>query len=619
MSNPPPVVAVKPTLPNRTRRPPPKPPRPNLKNDVGTSKPRPVPPMRPPVPKGKPNLTTSPLPVPKKPVEHSNIQTTPPNLTTKSESPDERTILANINRRPRLDTPSLEREDDIKPQLNRPLTPVELLTVTNNCRLQSYSVVDVIDTDDVNEKQDHDTEEPESYATTYETALVVSTDEPPGTQYSEVMQKGLKRPPDPSIFPISGPINSRTEYNISTHTASDRLKLHQPLTSRYSQLDHPNKTSSPSHKITPYYDEIDIDGDRKPQLVVQTFGYSTLDTSSTDTTEKDHVPSLDDSSSKPPKALKPPVPPRPSPEALKNRNSGGSSRGSSSPGPSSPSYLESTSNEKLNDSDSKSANTFHESDKCVIDIDALIAQAQTKNSPDQEKRIGENEGSDIPTVTPHNGHSGSLPNTLDFEQSMVKILDSSPKLPRRARHVYEAPPYELEDSVFSNDTTVKSTDQPKKPLNPPRRRAPPPPRGSPPFPRKEKPKELEKSLTLGRSPRNLDMLTLMEKENDNEWTGAEPFPSPKSKKMISPGIKSKFKRIFRGSSKEDFAPVGGSFRIRKKSEKVDHVISTPISVKMKSDTLPARPRGKSVDPYMEMGIYSLVGDDLEVSGCNVPL
>ena len=141
MSIPPPVVAVKPTLPNRTRRPPPKPPRPNLKNDVGTSKPRPVPPMRPPVPKGKPNLTTSPLPVPKKPVEHSNIQTTPPNLTTKSESPDERTILANISRRPRLDTPSLERENDTEPQLNRPLTPVELLTVTNNYRPQPYSVV----------------------------------------------------------------------------------------------------------------------------------------------------------------------------------------------------------------------------------------------------------------------------------------------------------------------------------------------------------------------------------------------------------------------------------------------------------------------------------------------
>ena len=616
MSNPPPIVAVKPTIPNKSRRPPPKPPRPNLKNDVGTSKPR-LPPMRPPMPKAKANLSTSPLPVPKKPVDHSNIQTTPPNLTTKSESPDERTILANISRRPRLDTPNLDREE---PQLRRPLSPVDLLTVTNNYRPQPYSVVDVIDTDDVNDKQDHDTEEPELYATTYETALVVGTDEPPGTQYSEVMQKGLKRPPDPSILPISGPINSQTDYNISTHSASERLKLNQPVTSRYSQLDHPNKTSSPSHKITPYYDEIDIDGDRKPQLVVQTFGYSTLDTSSTDTTEKDHIPSLDDSSSKPAKALKPPIPPRPSPEALKNRNSRGSSRGSSSPVPNSPTCLESTTNEKLKDSDSKSGNTFHETNKCVIDIDALIAQSQTRNNPDQENRIGENEGSDIHIATPNNGHSGSLPNSLDFQESMVMVLNSSPKLPRRAYHVYEPTPWEPEDSVLSNDTTVRSsTDQPKKPLNPPRRKAPPPPRGSPPFPRKEKPQDLDKSLTLGRSPRNLEMFTLIEKEDDNEWTGAEPFPSPKSKKMISPGIKSKFKRIFRGSSKEDFAPVGGSFRIRRKSEKLDHVISTPISVKMKSDTLPARPRGKSVDPYMEMGIYSLVGDDLEVSEYNVPL
>lgn len=249
-----------------------------------------------------------------------------------------------------------------------------------------------------------------------------------------------------------------------------------------------------------------------------------------------------------------------------------------------------------------SQNTSSEaSHVCEVDIDALIS----RKKQEQPSSAEQTEAPPTQKTRPRQQHIYD-----DVNELLIK--------PSSNHSTLEGPPRIITSNGNSPGLTRSGEQEGKRPKEPPKRRPPPPPvtKGSPPVQRKPLPPGTEsKSLTLGRSPRS--NIELGSPSN-------EPSPRLLTKKVTpaigsspSPGIKSKFKTFFRAGSRDDsFTGGRGSFKKRKGSS---HVITSPVEGAETggrvSKTLPSRPRGKSVDPYMDSGVpstYSIITMGTEV-------
>ena len=426
--------------------------------------------------------------------------------------------------------------------------------------------------------------------------------------YCEVIldkKKSTNRITETTSKDTSGNEPEEPPYDITNHVNMGVPKPHPSLEERYSSFNRPDRPdpSTRTQRI-PQYDEIDIDPtcSRRPLLVTQTTGYSSLGPSTgtecATPTESKAVPPP-----KPPRPdlpAKPPVPSRPS---------------SKEPSPSSPVSLSSPVHltkkkesplppRKKPDAPSKGTNE----NLCLIDIDQLIAKAKAK----ELKIPGDDEPEEgvVDHTHPIAAASPSFTNSL---VKLTDVLDDSVSTKPRAHtmHMYETLPCDIvADS------------------KPARRKAPPPPpfarKGSPTLPFREKPDDTTKALTMGRKPRHLTVRptnSLEGKEEKKQFTQSlqqSPSVIKKTSTSESPGTKSRFKFMgfMRSSSKEDSSNGGGSRgSMKKQSKKTSQPYFSP-SPKVKSNTLPSRPRGKSLDPYMSSDIYSTVADIEDEVCCN---
>ena len=592
--------------------------------DDGKPKPSPKPrriPPKPPVPysvtAGTTTVTTPPIvspppvdtkikpvkPVIKpkpKPFPTSKSQSFQPSPSPERSSPgrnpsssSEENLLTTISSRPRLNTPRLEDSKNIPmtPEgsnniPHRPTTPegtsnrtslvvddYGMATVRNNYRPTDYCTVEL---DFEEDNKPH----------------IINNTLPLKNEYTEINVTD-------SITPSHS--STTNEYDVTTHNTRNDNRSHPPLEGRYSTFDRPDKPKSPvpvrSSHVLPYYDEIEIDPTHKrPILVTQTMGYSTLG-SSTDTERVQS--SIVTPPTKPPR---PNIPPKPS----VTRKSNESSRESSPFSPNvSPAHKLQNANSPPKQSDSGTDSDANKFDNhCVIDIDAMIARARNENIKIPDDDNNEQDAIDGPIT--------------QYDDSMVKISDviNESLLPRERNetilHMYETLPWD-DDKV---DTVQEKTGTG-------RRKAPPPPvgvrKGSPILLHVDKTDDSTKSLSLGRKPRHLKVTptkSLEDKEID-ESKITDNYTLTKVKKNStsesSPVTKSKFKfKNFMRSSSKDENSRGSTKKSSRKSSHQSHLPSA-TDYKTKCSTLPSRPRGKSLDPFMSTDIYSTIPDDFGVS------
>ena len=517
----------------------------------------------------------------------------------------EEILLSTINTRPRLNTPKLEQHDsssnDVLPMTPESMRKKSLIvddtgmaTVTGNgsYRPSAYCTVDLDNDDDTKICRPR--------------LINDTTCAPSFYEYSRIDVDKMNLHQTSSQFS-----STNTEYDVTTHHKSNS-EMHPPLQARYSSFDRSEKPNPVRSRVLPYYDEIDIDPtQRRPVLIAQTTGYSTLGCS-TDNNRAQSSTSKATPPLKPPlKPLRPDLPPKPSLLRKSNESSRESSPFSPIVSPVHKSQKDTNNLSSLNQQSDFGTDpeTSKRDDLCVIDIDAMIALAKSKNikipnSDDKEQ-------------LEHTSDCDPLPGTQEFsfDNSLVKISDVlNESLLRRERnetmsHMYETLPWDTEEY----ETTVQQT------TGIGRRKAPPPPvgesRGSPVMFRKDEVDDLNKSLTLGRKPRHLVVTASKsndDKESNRGVANANHSPSKvkKSSTSESPATKSKFKfKSFMRSSSKDEALRSS---MKKNSRKSSHQPPSFASAKSKSSTLPTRPRGKSLDPFMSSEIYSTIPGD-EVS------
>ena len=394
--------------------------------------------------------------------------------------------------------------------------------------------------------------------------------------------------------PINEPVDP--PYDTTNHVNKGMAKPRPSLQERYSSFNRPDKPD-PSTRMEPQYDEIDIDPtSRRPLLVTQTMGYSSLGPS----TGIECATPTESKPAPPPKPPRPDIPPKPS---VPSRPSSKEPSPSSPASLSSPVLLPKTKESPLPLRQNPSLPKGTNENLCLIDIDQMIANAQAK-----ELKIP---GDDEPEegVVDHTHPIADTPPL--FTNSLVKltdVLDDSVTAKTRTHtmHMYETLPCDI--------AVVES--------KPARRKAPPPPpiarTGSPTLPSREKLDDPTKALTMGRKPRSLTVKPTNSFEGKDEerkqfvqsLQQQSPSLIKKTSTGESPGTKSRFKLpglFTRSSSKDDNNSKGASRgSMKKRSKKNDQQHLSPI--KTKSSTLPNRPRGKSLDPYTSSDIYSTVAD-----------
>ncbi|XP_019855450.1 PREDICTED: nascent polypeptide-associated complex subunit alpha, muscle-specific form-like isoform X2 [Amphimedon queenslandica] len=511
-------------------------------------------------------------------------------------------IIARIDHRPKMLTPDLERPRLPTPTTPPPSSPPPVPSPPSSPTLRALS--------------------PLRFSPPLlppplelkEKAMVISQErQVPGSSYSEVTLKTLLRPPIPSELMKDGAGNFDDDpdpYDVTTHVSKPPDVQIDPGHD-YSLL----QTVSPPPPPLPndrLYDS--IDESLSPSLGER--GRAGKERSPRPPL-KPSEPNKSRSSSP-----KPPPPPKPTPlgSSASSRGASGSPMGrgtppppphprsaspaprggteglkNESPGPrrkppvpasrppplhpKSPSRLSpapvtdtffSKQNSESKPAEEKSIN-FSE-----IDIDAI-----TLRSAEVKKEVGH------PTTPPHK-KGATLPTPTRARPPPSHIYDDVMEFKTKQRSNSLGDPIEDEDGVGV-----------KKPKDPPRRKAPPPPvpKGSPPVTHRPVQVNDRKNLTLGRLPRSDPDIELS--------TGENKLPNKDIKKQSpatpSPGIKSKFRTFFRGGSKDDSFSGRGSFR--KGKGKTDVVITSPTenlgTGSSKTLPAPARPRGRSIDPYME--------------------
>ena len=525
-------------------------------------------------------------------------------------------VIAKIDHRPKMQTPDLER-----PRLPTPVTPPPPPTSSppSSPTLRSLSPLRF---------------SPPLLAAPLQLAdqaMVISQEkQPPGTSYSEVTLKTLLRPPIPSELAKEGQNDDDVAYNVTTHvnTPSQFVPDHDysslqivssppvlTATNRvYDTIEDSQEPVSPSPASGERGVAIKEGLPRSPISPVQKSVNLVKARSSSPKPTPPPKPSLTSSLSSRStpgpvspvmKVAPPPPPPRPASPAVREGDSNTVSviktgspgvrhkppvpatrpppLRSKSPSPAPPS-LDIKPDPPKQEQDSKQVDSS--SHTCEVDIDAIIS----RSGGDVQK------GAE-PHTPPHKKGSATLPVATWVRPAPCHIYDDVVefKSKPRANSVGDA----LDDEEGG-----------KKPKDPPRRKAPPPPvpKGSPPMTHRPMLVPEPKNLTLGRSPRS-----------DVELE-ALPIDGDKKKNSIgtpSPGIKSKFKTFFRGGSRED--QFSGRSSFRKGKGKTDVVITSPTG---SSKTLPppTRPRGKTVDPYMERsGVisgysYVTIGTDVREKG-----
>ena len=545
-------------------------------------------------------------------------------VTSGSISPS---IIARINHRPKMSTPELER-----PRLPTPTTPSSPRRVSSPPHVSPPPSSPTLRSLSPLRFSPPLLPPPLELK---EKAMVISQErQPPGTNYSEVTLKTLLRPPIPPELMKDGGGNIDEEsdhYDVTTHVSKPPPVQMDPGHD-YSLL----QTISPP-PLPPTNDRVydSIDEPLSPSLGER--GRASKERSPRPPPPLKPLESNKSRSSSP----KPTPPPKPAPlgSSVSSRGRSGSpmgrgtppppyprsaspaSRGgveglkNESPGPRrkppvpankppplrpkspsrlSPAPLADNFSSKQQNSESKSVDD-KSSNFSEVDIDAI-----TSRSAEVKKEAGHQ-------TTPPHKKGATLPSPSRVRPAPSHIYDDVIEFKTKQRSNSLGDPIEDEDGVGA-----------KKPKEPPRRKAPPPPvpKGSPPITHKPMHVNEKKNLTLGRSPRSDPDIELS--------TGENKLPNKDIKKQSpatpSPGIKSKFKTFFRGGSKDDSFGGRGSFR--KGKGKTDVVITSPTESLGSSRTLPApsRPRGRSIDPYMESsGVisaysYVTIGTDVRERG-----
>lgn len=515
----------------------------------------------------------------------------------------EKTETENICNRPKMDTPPLSHnlkttspdtetvDIDSRPKMDTPPVPCIVKTPPPDMKtdnIDSPTKIDTLKTPPPSSPV-RSTGSPlgdDKYSMTYDVATVVAQNEQTGQAYSEVSIKGLAKPPTLTDTPVARVTNISTEYDVTSHL--QKSPPHIVPSQEYSVLNQ-SEVSSVRHRL-PEYDEINVDaphhGDLKsssndPGPPVKPVLKSSV-TPLRDSKDAKPSPSA---RRKPPTPGKPAIAPKP---PHLDRNSSGSDRSSPVPPVAA----------KECSTDSPSKRPLSPNHRCVVDIDAIISRTNTEDF----KLQSDHSTPQSPHLNGDTGHerSPSSPQT-------IPVSERSHVLPVRRHHVYD----DIDLSSTNSQPSSTSLDehdkeQVKRVKVPPRRKPPPPPipKWSPPVERRTEPAPESKSLTLGRSPRNISKI-------DHE-DQISPNIQKKMSAGASPGLKTKLKTLFRGSRDDTFTGQGS---FRKKKNKSPMAITSPTepmaTTNSTSLTLPNRPRGKSLDPYMTndvAGIYSLIGN-----------
>ena len=589
---------------------------------------------RPPPPKPRPykpiqeNSPTNPLSSSSSHNNGSNNEVTSGSMMTIKIGTNPRPLspntLSKIEARPRLDTPVFEKTEtgDVGncPKIDTPPLPRSIKTPspdTETIDIDSRSKMDTppvpcivktpppdMKTEDIDSRPKIDTppllcfvETPPpsspvqstgsplgdvTYSMTYDLATVVAQNEQVGQGYSEVSIKGLAKPSilvDP-LMPTATDVS--TEYNVTSHL--QKSPPHVVPLQEYSVLNQSGVTP-----VRHEYDEIDVSAhhvdlkssSNDPGAAIKPVQKSSF-TPQRDSKDAKPSPST---RRKPPTPGKPAIAPKP---PHLDRNSLGSDRSSPVPPV--------TTKENPTDSPAKRAPSPNH--RCVVDIDAIISRTKTEDF----KAQSDHSTPQSPRLNNDTGHERS-----SSSPQIIPVSERSHALPVRHPHVYDDIDLSSTNSQpFSSSVDEHDKEQTKKLKVPPRRKPPPPPipKWSPPVERRTGPPPDAKSLTLGRSPRNISKIDHEEQISPNI--------QKKMSASASPGLKTKLKTLFRGSRDDTFTRQGS---LKKKKNKSPMVITSPIegaaTATSNSLTLPNRPRGKSLDPYMAndvTGIYSLIGD-----------
>ena len=499
---------------------------------------------------------------------HPNMDTPPISHSLKTPSPDTETV--DIDSRPKMVTPPIPciiktpspdmKTDDIDSPLKIDTPPfVKTPPPSSPVQFTGSPLGD------------------DKYAMTYDVATVVAQNEQPGQAYSEVSIKGLATPPTLADPPMPTVTDISTEYDVTSHL--QKSPPHIVPFQEYSVLNQ-SGVSSPRHHL-PQYDEINVDAHNDPGLPVKPVQKSSV-TPLRDSKDAKSSPSA---RRKPPTPGKPAIAPKP---PHLDRNSSGSDRSSPVPPVAA----------KECSTDSPSKRPPSPSHRCVVDIDAIISRTKTEDFKVQS----DHSTPQSPHLNGDTGHERS-----SSSPQVIPVSERSHVLPVRHRHVYDDIDLSSTNSQLSSPSLDEhDKEQGKRVKIPPRRKPPPPPipKWSPPVERRTEPAPESKSLTLGRSPRNISKIYHEEQISPNV--------QKKMSASASPGLKTKLKTLFRGSRDDTFTGQGS---FRKKKNKNPMTITSPTetmeTTNSTSLTLPNRPRGKSLDPYMSndvTGIYSLMGD-----------
>lgn len=609
--------------------------------------PKPVPPYKPKVPMIPPLGNGSTPPIPDTRYEPVDLCVADDSNAQREPDTDE-----NLANRPRMKTPDLDHTPSPDPLSSRPRLDTPKGTLSSDPlwdRPRLGTPTGSVPSSPIGCQERTSSPCTESY----EVATIIGR--PPSVeQYSEVSQRGLKRPPspfDPSKPPITGQVDPVTEYNVTTHTAANRVQ--PPVPHEYACLD---RSNSPRRDMPTDlgYTEIDVAEDCHPQLVHQRAGYSSLNNSAGEG-KHSHAPK-DGSGTKTtptsrgrPSGPKPNLPPKPSNLRKSMDLSDTSSTRSVSPMSLSsaqavhPTPRYETSETFGDDADKqlappKSVTRVRNSGQvavkknpavnsvnshCEVDIDEIIRRKSVKEEEEgngvqlhyegvnlkevQEKTSGVEPvlsgGWEEPVMPDDGQEQQEIMDVIDSYKgtsNALKLEDVDLDLPFGETNNRASPNVQPNgDSRPSSLTRPLSTDSSevddeKKEASRPRRKAPLPPPGQKSSPVLQMKKLLvletqqRQSLTLGRVPQGGGDLLELSYESKTK----------KSVPSISPRVKSKW---------------GNPFKKKKESSKIVSAMPVSMDTKARSSTLPIRKGGKSANQALVMPRGSW--DEYEVCVC----
>ena len=565
----------------------------------------------------KPRRPPPPKPPPYKPVREKGPPTATNDLTPPKEPPPRSvspSVLMKVDQRPRLDTPVYEttKEVESSPAAPPPRTPPSRLSPkpyypTNE--LDNTGVVVVsraseqkrggLDYEEVSIKGLHVAAPVESKPLDSEldnTGVVRASEQKRGgLDYEEVSIKGLH---------VATPVESKQldpEYHHTSHVLSKQQQVPQTF-HEYSSLNVESTVSDTANqaKVIPEYAQIDL-RTKKPKL----FNADHDMPSEMVRTTPPHTPpfishSRHSKSSSPESKTdrmspKPPIPAKPA--ALKRLSPHSSPVRSSS---------NETAAAAVGNQPTTPTSRPH-SNLCEIDIDAIVKRSPVRITPpfvvsEPNTSTTVSIDDEIHTVT-----SGT-PNATTIQTSATPPVSRSTKHPP-VRHIYddidEVKSQLTSQAIFTAQNDLNNNGNGRRIKEPPKRRAPPPPNGSPPIARRKISPPSSKNLTLGRKPR-----TALPHLDNSSPEESPKLPKKMSLTSASPSIKSKFKTFFKSGSRDD-SFLRGSFRRNKNKRTTTTTVANDTigTENSKAKTLPNRPRGKSVDPYMEgevLGGYSVI-------------